>query len=75
MLIQLDQPSLGMPSREYYLKESDGEYKDAYLRFMIAMARLLGAEEEQARTEMTKVLEFEEELANVRTFESCTLLS
>lgn len=68
LLVQLDQPELGMPGREYYLKESDGEYKDAYLRFMISMAQLLGAAEETAKREMTEVLEFEEKLANVRAF-------
>ena len=55
-----------MPSREYYLNESDAKYKDAYLQYMIAVARLLGADEKRARTEMTKVLEFEVQLANVR---------
>ena len=62
---QLDQPSLGMPSREYYLKEKERTYKDAYLTYMVNVARLLGANESYARHEMAEVLAFEVELAKV----------
>ena len=64
-LFQLDQPSLGMPSPEYFLKEQDALYKDAYLRFMINVAVLLGADREEATREMQNVLDFEIKLANV----------
>jgi len=33
----MDQAMLGMPSREYYLTETDSEYKAAYLRYMISV--------------------------------------
>ncbi len=57
-----------MPSREYYLKEHDILYKDAYLRYMINVAKLLGADDETATREMTEVLEFEIQLANVKFY-------
>lgn len=60
---QLDQPNLGMPSREYYLKEA--EHKDAYLRYMVSVAKRLGADDIKANHDMLEVLRFEEQLANV----------
>ena len=54
-----------MPSREYYLKEGDTDSKRAYLTYMVNIAKLLGAEDSHARREMTAVLEFEKQLANV----------
>ena len=52
-----------MPSREYYL--GGDKYKKAYLKYMISIAKLLGANESFARSEMTDVLKFEVQLANV----------
>ena len=62
---QMDQAMLGMPSREYYLTETDIEYKTAYLRYMINVAKLFGAEEAVAIRDMRDVLQFEELFANV----------
>jgi len=59
---------LGMPSREYYLTETDSEYKAAYLRYMTNVAKLFNADEAVAVHDMQEVLDFEEQLANV----SCT---
>jgi len=67
---QMDQAMLGMPSREYYLTETDSEYKAAYLRYMINVAKLFDADQAVAVHDMREVLHFEEELANV----SCTLM-
>lgn len=64
-IIQFDQTSLGLPSREYFLKESPNKEKDAYLELMVDIAELLGAERNYALEHMTKVLEFETQLANV----------
>jgi len=66
----MDQAMLGMPSREYYLTETDSEYKAAYLRYMINVAKLFDADDETAVRDMREVLDFEEQLANV----SCTHL-
>ena len=65
---QMDQAMLGMPSREYYLTETDSEYKAAYLRYMINVAKLFGADEAAAVRDMEDVLHFEELLANVGLF-------
>jgi len=66
----MDQAELGLPSREYYIVETDSEYKAAYLRYMINVAQLFDANETVAVHDMHDVLHFEELLANV----SCTLL-
>lgn len=65
LFAQLDQPELSMPSKEYYLMEGDEIYKNAYLRYMINVAKILGADEVTAERDMTDVLRFEEKLANV----------
>lgn len=54
-----------MPSREYYIKSKDDDYKQAYLKYMVNIAVLLGANHSFAVSEMTDVLEFEMKLANV----------
>ncbi|XP_067243853.1 membrane metallo-endopeptidase-like 1 [Chanodichthys erythropterus] len=70
-IIHVDQPALGMPSRDYYL--SDGNYKkvrEAYLEFMVSMARIaredrnLTQDEERVWEDMTQVLELETDIAN-----------
>ncbi|XP_076318577.1 neprilysin-1-like [Tachypleus tridentatus] len=63
-IIQLDQMPLGLPSREYYLKRSSERERKAYLKLMIDVAVLFGAEREYVKTEMEKVLNFEIQLAN-----------
>ena len=54
-----------MPSREYYLKDDDTQYKDAYLKYMTNIAILLGADKDRATRDMAEVLEFEVKLAEV----------
>lgn len=67
-IIQFDQTSFGLPSREYFLKEEPNREKDAYLELMVDIAELMGAKRDYALEEMSKVLEFETELANVMTW-------
>lgn len=57
--------SFGLPSREYFLKASSQKDKDAYYKLMVEIAVLLGASRDYAKEELTKVLEFETQLANV----------
>ncbi|KAK6176464.1 hypothetical protein SNE40_014749 [Patella caerulea] len=64
-IIQLDQPVLGMPSREYYLNDKDSENIRAYRKYMYDMAMLLGATEESAKIDLQNVFDFETRLANV----------
>ncbi|KAG8180916.1 hypothetical protein JTE90_020143 [Oedothorax gibbosus] len=61
-IIQLDQADLGLPSREYYVQGT--QQLEAYGRFMVDIAVLLGAPQERAEKEMREVLEFEAQLAN-----------
>nr|XP_046167861.1 membrane metallo-endopeptidase-like 1 [Oncorhynchus gorbuscha]XP_046167862.1 membrane metallo-endopeptidase-like 1 [Oncorhynchus gorbuscha] len=70
-IIYIDQPGLGMPSREYYF--NDGNYKrvrEAYLQFMVSMARIaredrnLTQEDDRVVEEMVQVLELETDIAN-----------
>lgn len=73
-IIHIDQPRLGLPSRDYY--ECTGIYKEActaYVDFMIAVAKLIRQEEglpideNQISVEMNKVMELEKEIANATT--------
>uniref|UniRef100_A0A8C4MVE4 Neprilysin n=1 Tax=Equus asinus asinus TaxID=83772 RepID=A0A8C4MVE4_EQUAS len=70
-IIHIDQPRLGLPSRDYY--ECTGIYKEActaYVDFMISVAKLIRQEkglpidENQLSSEMNKVMELEKEIAN-----------
>ncbi|MBN3307722.1 MMEL1 protein, partial [Amia calva] len=70
-IIYIDQPGLGMPSRDYYF--NDGNYKrvrDAYLQFMVSIARMaredrnLTQDEELVLEELTGVLELETDIAS-----------
>ncbi|XP_023851876.1 membrane metallo-endopeptidase-like 1 [Salvelinus sp. IW2-2015] len=70
-IIYIDQPGLGMPSRDYYF--NDGNYKrvrEAYLQFMVSMARIaredrnLTQEDDCVVEEMVQVLDLETDIAN-----------
>uniref|UniRef100_A0A8C7VNZ2 Membrane metallo-endopeptidase-like 1 n=1 Tax=Oncorhynchus mykiss TaxID=8022 RepID=A0A8C7VNZ2_ONCMY len=71
-IIYIDQPGLGMPSRDYYF--NDGNYKrvrEAYLQFMVSMARIaredrnLTQDDDRVVEEMVQVLDLETDIANV----------
>ncbi|CAM9846369.1 membrane metallo-endopeptidase-like 1 [Lampetra fluviatilis] len=73
-VIHVDQPMLGLPSKDYYY--GDGNYRtarEAYLQFMVSMATMLRSDrkrprsEEAVREEMATVLELEVALANITT--------
>ncbi|CAG0882385.1 unnamed protein product, partial [Darwinula stevensoni] len=64
-IIQIDQMNLGLPSREYFLKNSSKYHVTAYQKYMSDVAFLLGADPERATVEMEKVVNFEILLANV----------
>ncbi|XP_072047168.1 membrane metallo-endopeptidase-like 1 [Amphiura filiformis] len=63
----VDQPSLFMGTREYYLEEKYTRHKQAYFQYMVAITTMLGANETTAQRDMTAVLEFETKLANLST--------
>ncbi|XP_025901110.1 neprilysin [Nothoprocta perdicaria] len=73
-IIHIDQPGLGLPSRDYY--ECTGAYKEAcsaYVDFMIAVAKLILQErnipinESKVSEEMKRVMDLEKEIANATT--------
>ncbi|XP_060708153.1 membrane metallo-endopeptidase-like 1 [Hemiscyllium ocellatum] len=70
-IIHVDEPTLGMPSRDYYF--GNGNYKkvrEIHLQIMITIAKMIREDRNVTKNdtfveeEMTKVLEFETELAN-----------
>ncbi|XP_077867473.1 endothelin-converting enzyme 1-like [Saccoglossus kowalevskii] len=65
-IIQIDQSGLGLPNRDYYLNKNDSDpILTAYLEYMTTLTVLLGAEENETRSLMVEVLEFEKDLANI----------
>ncbi|XP_012886968.1 PREDICTED: membrane metallo-endopeptidase-like 1 [Dipodomys ordii] len=72
-IIYIDQPTLGMPSREYYFNEgSNQKVREAYLQFMMSVATMLRKDmnlpkdSQLVQQDMAQVLELETHLANVR---------
>uniref|UniRef100_A0A3Q3WNU9 Uncharacterized protein n=1 Tax=Mola mola TaxID=94237 RepID=A0A3Q3WNU9_MOLML len=70
-VIYIDQPGLGMPSRDYYF--NDGNYKkvrEAYLHFMVSIAKItrddrnLTQDDDRVWEEMIQVMELETDIAN-----------
>ncbi|NWW47078.1 NEP protein, partial [Pedionomus torquatus] len=73
-IIHIDQPGLGLPSRDYY--ECTGAYKEAcsaYVDFMISVAKLILQEkniffnESDVSEQMKRVMDLEKEIANATT--------
>ncbi|NXT42587.1 NEP protein, partial [Pelecanoides urinatrix] len=73
-IIHIDQPGLGLPSRDYY--ECTGAYKEAcsaYVDFMISVAKLILQErnisfnESKISEQMRRVMDLEKEIANATT--------
>jgi putative endopeptidase len=60
------QGGLGLPEREYYLKQDDKskQIRDAYVKHVAKMFELLGDSADNAATEATTVLAIETSLAN-----------
>ncbi|XP_070560616.1 membrane metallo-endopeptidase-like 1 [Ptychodera flava] len=67
-ILKLDQPSLGLPSRNYYLQDRrDNKYLQAYLEYMTTIATMLGADADVAAEDFNDLIEFEIKLANLTT--------
>ncbi|XP_038190809.1 membrane metallo-endopeptidase-like 1 [Arvicola amphibius] len=70
-VIYIDQPTLGMPSREYYFNEGNShKVREAYLQFMVSVATMLRKDmnlpndNSLVEKEMAQVLALEAHLAN-----------
>ena len=66
-IFQVDQAWFGMPDRSYYLDDQHVDKRRAYKNLIINVAVYLGAEYEQAVKDTDEIMEFETEIANVRT--------
>ncbi|KAL7648768.1 UNVERIFIED_CONTAM: hypothetical protein RMT77_000675 [Armadillidium vulgare] len=66
-IIQLDQPILGLPGREYFMSAGDQDYRMAYMELMLKTCELLGVSPEKALQDMINVLQFEKQLAKILT--------
>ncbi|XP_041377797.1 neprilysin-1-like [Gigantopelta aegis] len=64
-IIQIDQPDLGMPSRDYYLKGRDDPILLAYEKYARDVAIMFGANETVAIQDTAKLLDLEIQLANI----------
>jgi neprilysin len=63
--LQIDQTTLGLPTREYFLDESNLKYVEAYRVYMITIATLLGAPIVSATKDIDDIVDFETNLAKV----------
>ena len=59
----VSQGGLGLPDRDYYLKEGEAQMRDQYVQHVTKMFQLLGDPEEKASAEAKQVLAFEIDLA------------
>ncbi|XP_046737495.1 neprilysin-4-like isoform X4 [Diprion similis] len=64
-VIQFDQTSLGLPTRDYFLQPSNTLYLEAYKSYLIKIATLLGAPLENATLHADELIEFETKLAKI----------
>ncbi|KOC65561.1 Endothelin-converting enzyme 1 [Habropoda laboriosa] len=64
-VIQFDQTSLGLPTRDYFLQPSNTIYLKAYKNYLIKIATLLGASLKNATMDADELIEFETRLAKI----------
>ncbi|XP_067013500.2 neprilysin-4 [Anabrus simplex] len=64
-IIQFDQTTLGLPTRDYYLHTSNKKFLDAYKNFLIEVANLMGAPLMRATAVADEIIDFETELAKI----------
>ncbi|XP_068156294.1 neprilysin-4 isoform X2 [Drosophila tropicalis] len=64
-IIQFDQTGLGLPTREYFLQQSNAKYLLAYQRYMSEVMQKMGASKSDAQQVATEVISFEKRLAAI----------
>uniref|UniRef100_A0A182XVN2 Uncharacterized protein n=1 Tax=Anopheles stephensi TaxID=30069 RepID=A0A182XVN2_ANOST len=64
-IVQFDQTSLGLPTRDYYLQPGNRKYLEAYRQFMVEVIGLLGVPADTARAATDEMIDFETQLANI----------
>lgn len=63
-ILYIDQPQLGLPDREYFLRGRNDRKLLAYQKYAQEMAVIFGAEESTASEDMKDVVDYEIEIAN-----------
>nr|CAD7586899.1 unnamed protein product [Timema genevievae] len=66
-IIQFDQTTLGLQSKDFFLEPEHEEFVQAYLRYIVDVACLLGAPSERAIRHAEEIVAFETELAKITT--------
>ncbi|CAG9584830.1 unnamed protein product [Danaus chrysippus] len=64
-VIQFDQTSLGLPTRDYFLQESNKVYLEGYRAYLIKIATLLGGDIDHVKESAVKLIDFEINLAKI----------
>ncbi|XP_022831252.1 endothelin-converting enzyme homolog [Spodoptera litura] len=64
-VIQFDQTSLGLPTRDYFLQDSNQVYLDAYKNYLVKIAILLGGDPDHVKISADQLIEFEIKLAKI----------
>nr|XP_037872944.1 neprilysin-4 isoform X2 [Bombyx mori] len=64
-VIQFDQASLGLPTRDYFLQEANKAYLKAYEKYLTTVALLLGGERKHVKENVDQLLNFEIKLAKI----------
>ena len=64
-ILQIDQPNLGLPSRDYYLHAESQRDLQVYFEYMTDVAMIMGANKSEAEKQLHDVIELEIQLANV----------
>lgn len=64
-IIQFDQTSLGLPTRDYFIQSSNAAYLDAYTEYMRTILTLLGVPQDEASNVTKEIVEFETDLAKI----------
>lgn len=64
-IVQFDQTSLGLPTRDYFLQQANAQYLEAYRDYMTTIIHLLGSPLENAKRTSNEIIDFETELAAI----------
>ncbi|XP_066995485.2 neprilysin-4 [Anabrus simplex] len=64
-IIQFDQTTLGLPTRDYFLEPLNKRFLEAYKEFVVRVATLLGVSRTKATKTADDIVDFETELARI----------
>ncbi|KAM3959234.1 LOW QUALITY PROTEIN: neprilysin-4-like [Aphomia sociella] len=64
-VIQFDQTSLGLPTRDYFLQEANKVYLEAYKTYLTKIALLLGGDHRHVMLNVDQLIQFEIKLAKI----------